>query len=205
MELAPLDGGMVFGAGGVDGSGSRVSILSGFVSTSGRVSSVDGTYKRGKLTKRIEALEKANTEAAKKNIPTSRSMGFSKRRRHVPSDRGKSRCAWVGGKRSQFPTCSIIRQRVGAENMNYFMQMDFGFFRSADLHRCLDGIYGCSLYWGTYALVSGSSRSVLEVVSSFRYTTMIERSSLFQAFTPFRHNRHRVLRSFAGSEQHVGA
>ena len=73
-----------------------------------------------------------------------------------------------------------------AENMNYFIQIDFGF----------PGRPTFTDVWmeWTHLPVLGNVRVgqwkqpfSLEVVSSFRYTTFMERSSLFQAFTPFRH------------------
>ncbi len=85
----------------------------------------------------------------------------------------------------------IRRARIGArsqvtETMNAFMQMDFGFF----------GRPTFTDVWveQTKVPVLGTVRAgqwkqpfSLEVVSSFRYTTFMERSLLFQSFTPFRH------------------
>jgi phosphate-selective porin OprO/OprP len=83
------------------------------------------------------------------------------------------------------------RARLGAkaavaENMNAFMQMDFAFFGRPTF---------TDLWVETTDIpILGNVRAGqwkqpfgLEVVSSFRYTTMMERSSTFQAFTPFRH------------------
>jgi phosphate-selective porin OprO/OprP len=73
-----------------------------------------------------------------------------------------------------------------AENMNYFFQMDFAFF----------GRPTFTDLWTEFTLlpVLGNVRVgqwkqpfSLEVVSSFRFTTFMERSLLFQSFTPFRH------------------
>ena len=83
------------------------------------------------------------------------------------------------------------RARLGAkgaltETTNYFMQFDFAFF----------GRPTFTDVWveQTKVPVLGNVRVgqwkqpfSLEVVSSFRYTTFVERSLLFQAFTPFRH------------------
>lgn len=72
------------------------------------------------------------------------------------------------------------------ETVNYFFQMDFAFpgrptftdvwVESTD-HPVL----------GTIRIGQWKQPFSLEVVSSFRYTTFMERSLLFQAFTPFRH------------------
>ena len=83
------------------------------------------------------------------------------------------------------------RARLGfrsalANNMNAFMQMDFAF----------PGRPTFTDVWvewtdlpilGTVRAGQWKQPFSLEVVSSFRYTTFMERSSLFQAFTPFRH------------------
>ncbi len=83
------------------------------------------------------------------------------------------------------------RARLGArakvtDTMNAFMQMDFGFFGRptfTDLwvEQTKVPILG-NVRVGQWKQPFG-----LEVVSSFRYTTFMERSSLFQPFTPFRH------------------
>ena len=83
------------------------------------------------------------------------------------------------------------RARIGVRsavynNMNAFMQMDFAF----------PGRPTFTDVWvewtdlpvlGTVRVGQWKQPFSLEVVSSFRYTTFMERSSLFQAFTPFRH------------------
>jgi phosphate-selective porin OprO/OprP len=73
-----------------------------------------------------------------------------------------------------------------APTMNAFFQMEFAFpgrptfadvwVEWTDLPRL-----------GTVRVGQWKHPFSLEVVSSFRYTTFMERSSLFQAFTPFRH------------------
>ena len=73
-----------------------------------------------------------------------------------------------------------------AEDINYMIQMDFGFFgrptftdvwaEKSDL--LLDGSMRVGQWKQPFSL---------EVVSSYRYTTFLERSSMFQTFTPFRH------------------
>jgi phosphate-selective porin OprO/OprP len=70
--------------------------------------------------------------------------------------------------------------------MNAFMQMDFAFpGRPTFTDLWVDWT---DLPWlGTVRVGQWKQPFSLEVVSSFRYTTFMERSSLFQAFTPFRH------------------
>lgn len=73
-----------------------------------------------------------------------------------------------------------------AENVNYFVQMDFGFFgRPTFTDIWVDvtelPVLG-NLRFGQWKQPMG-----LETVTSVRYQTFIERSVLFQTFEPFRH------------------
>jgi phosphate-selective porin OprO and OprP len=73
-----------------------------------------------------------------------------------------------------------------AESTDYFMQMDFGFFgRPTFTDVWVD--QKKIPYLGTVRVGQWKQPFSLEVVSSFRYMTFMERSSLFQALTPFRH------------------
>ncbi len=72
------------------------------------------------------------------------------------------------------------------ENVNYFFQMDFGFFGRPTFTDVW--VEQTKLpYLGTVRIGQWKQPFGLETVSSFRYTTFMERSSLFQAFVPFRH------------------
>ena len=83
------------------------------------------------------------------------------------------------------------RARLGAkgavsDRMDYFMQMDFGFFGHptfTDLWADFKDVGAL----GTVRVGQWKQPFGLETVSSFRYTTFMERSSTFQAFVPFRH------------------
>jgi phosphate-selective porin OprO/OprP len=83
------------------------------------------------------------------------------------------------------------RARLGAKGsvsdaMDYFMQMDFGFFgRPTFTDLWVD--FKDATPFGTVRVGQWKQPFSLEAVSSFRYTTFMERSSLFQAFVPFRH------------------
>lgn len=73
-----------------------------------------------------------------------------------------------------------------AETVNYFFQMDFGFpgrptFTDVWVESTDHPVVG------NIRIGQWKQPFSLEVVSSFRYTTFMERSLLFQAFTPFRH------------------
>ncbi len=83
------------------------------------------------------------------------------------------------------------RARLGAkgavsDRMDYFMQMDFGFFGRPTFTDVWADFKEVGPL-GTVRVGQWKQPFGLEVVSSFRYTTFMERSSLFQAFTPFRH------------------
>jgi phosphate-selective porin OprO and OprP len=83
------------------------------------------------------------------------------------------------------------RARLGAkatvtENMNAFMQMDFAFFGRPTFTDLWVETTDIPVL-GNVRVGQWKQPFGLEVVSSFRYTTMMERSSTFTAFTPFRH------------------
>ena len=71
-------------------------------------------------------------------------------------------------------------------NTNYFMQMDFAFFGRPTFTDVWVEQTDLPLF-GNVRVGQWKQPFSLEVVSSFRYTTFMERSLLFQTFTPFRH------------------
>lgn len=73
-----------------------------------------------------------------------------------------------------------------AENMNYFLQMDFAFFGRPTFTDVWMEFTKVPVL-GNVKVGQWKQPFSLEVVSSFRYTTFAERSLLFQAFDPFRH------------------
>ena len=83
------------------------------------------------------------------------------------------------------------RARLGAkgsitETTNYTFQMDFGFFGRPTFTDVW--VEQTQIpYLGNVRVGQWKQPFSLEVVSSYRYTTFMERSSLFQAFTAFRH------------------
>lgn len=83
------------------------------------------------------------------------------------------------------------RARLGAkgavtDRMDYFMQIDFGFFGRPTITDLWADFKDLGIL-GTVRVGQWKHPFSLEVVSSFRYTTFMERASVFQAFTPFRH------------------
>ncbi|MGN6136938.1 MAG: porin [Aureliella sp.] len=72
------------------------------------------------------------------------------------------------------------------ESMNYFLQTDFGFFGRPTITDAWVEQTDVPIL-GTVRAGQWKQPFSLEVVSSYRYTTFMERSSLFQTFAPFRH------------------
>ena len=83
------------------------------------------------------------------------------------------------------------RARLGVkgaltDTVNYTWQMDFGFFGRPTFTDVW--VEQTQIpYFGNVRVGQWKQPFSLEVVSSYRYTTFMERSSLFQAFTAFRH------------------
>lgn len=87
---------------------------------------------------------------------------------------------------ADFRRARLSAKGAVSDRMDYFMQMDFGFFgRPTFTDVWADFKEAGPL--GTVRVGQWKQPFGLETVSSFRYTTFMERSSLFQAFTPFRH------------------
>lgn len=73
-----------------------------------------------------------------------------------------------------------------AENVNYFMQFDFGFF-GRPTFTDLWGEVTQVPWLGTVRVGQWKQPYSMEVPTSVRYQTFLERSLLFQSFDPFRH------------------
>jgi phosphate-selective porin OprO/OprP len=87
---------------------------------------------------------------------------------------------------ADFRRARLAASAALAPNMNAFFQMDFGFpGRPTFTDLWIDWTDLPVL--GTVRVGQWKQPFSLEVVSSFRYTTFMERASTFQAFTPFRH------------------
>lgn len=87
---------------------------------------------------------------------------------------------------ADFRRARLSAKGAVANNMNYFMQMDFGFFGRPTFTDVWMEWTDLPIF-GNIRVGQWKQPFSLEVVSSFRYTTFMERSSLFQTFTPFRH------------------
>lgn len=73
-----------------------------------------------------------------------------------------------------------------AENVNYFVQMDFGFFGRPTFTDVWGEVTDLPVF-GTIRAGQWKQPFSLEVPTSFRYQTFMERSVLFQSFEAFRH------------------
>lgn len=87
---------------------------------------------------------------------------------------------------ADFRRARLSAKGAVSETVNYFFQMDFGFFgRPTFTDVWLESTDHPIL--GNIRIGQWKHPFSLEVVSSYRYTTFMERSLLFQPFTPFRH------------------
>ena len=87
---------------------------------------------------------------------------------------------------SDFRRARLSAKGSVTELTNYFFQMDFGFFGRPTFTDVWLEQTKVPLF-GNVRIGQWKQPFSLETVSSFRYTTFMERSVLFQPFTPFRH------------------
>jgi len=140
------------------------------------------------LEERIAKLEKANAEtaAAKKKLPSVSMNGVFQADAVTFGQSAASLDAHGDIQNgADFRRARLSAKGSVVENMNYFMQMDFGFFGRPTFTDVWTEFTDVPLL-GKVRVGQWKQPFGLEVVSSFRYTTMMERSSTFQAFTPFR-------------------
>jgi phosphate-selective porin OprO/OprP len=87
---------------------------------------------------------------------------------------------------SDFRRARLSAKGSVTEQTNYFFQMDFGFFGRPTFTDVWLEQTNVPVF-GNVRIGQWKQPFSLETVSSFRYTTFMERSVLFQPFTPFRH------------------
>ncbi|MFN7841367.1 MAG: porin, partial [Pirellula sp.] len=87
---------------------------------------------------------------------------------------------------ADFRRARLSAKGAVSDRMDYMMQMDFGFFGRPTFTDVWADFKEAGLL-GTVRVGQWKQPFSLETVSSFRYTTFMERSSSFQAFVPFRH------------------
>ena len=141
------------------------------------------------LDERLKALEKKIDEAekAKKKLPNVTVNGVFQADAVLFNQTEESINQYGNIENgAEFRRARLSAKGTAYENMNYFMQMDFGFFGRPTFTDVWVEQEKIPLL-GTVRVGQWKQPFGLETVSSFRYTTFMERSSLFQAFTPFRH------------------
>ncbi len=141
------------------------------------------------LREKIKTLEDANKrqDAVKAKLPSVTINGVFQADAVAFDQDDESRAAYgrvEGG--GDFRRARLSAKGAVTDRMDYFMQMDFAFFgRPTFTDLWVDFKDAGPL--GTVRVGQWKQPFSLEVVSSFRYTTFMERAGTFQAFTPFRH------------------
>lgn len=138
---------------------------------------------------RFKAIEKrlADADSAAKKLPKVTVSGVFQADGVVFNQNQNSRDTYgLIENGADFRRARLGAKAVVTDNMNAFMQMDFAFFGRPTFTDLWVETTDVPVL-GNVRVGQWKQPFSLEVVSSFRYTTMMERSSMFQAFTPFRH------------------
>ncbi len=155
----------------------------------GANSSNNGHSASTELEKRLSQIENRMDEAdaSKKKLPSVTVNGVFQADAVWFSQTDESRDQFGSIESgADFRRARLSTKGSVTEQMNYFLQMDFGFFGRPTFTDVWVEQTNVPLL-GTVRAGQWKHPFGLEVVSSFRYTTFMERSSTFQAFTPFRH------------------
>ncbi len=156
------------------------------VASSSQDSAIDATQSQ-KLTELDAAFKSLQDKMNKKTYPTVSVNGVFQADAgwiHQDSNSEKQYGQILDG--SDFRRARLSAKGSVTELTNYFFQMDFGFFgRPTFTDVWLEQTE--VPFFGNVRIGQWKQPFSLEVVSSFRYTTFMERSVLFQPFTPFRH------------------
>jgi phosphate-selective porin OprO/OprP len=140
---------------------------------------------RKELEKLLDA--KSKSDADKKKLPNVTINGVFQADAVMFNQSEASRQAYGSIENgADFRRARLSAKGAVSDRMDYFMQMDFGFFGRPTFTDVWTEFKDVGPL-GTVRVGQWKQPFSLEVVSSFRYTTFMERSSLFQAFTPFRH------------------
>ncbi|MFO1063856.1 MAG: porin [Pirellulales bacterium] len=154
------------------------------------VSALDqASPKKDELTERISQLEKRlnDADAAKKKLPSVQINGVFQADAVLfhQTDESIDQYGRIENG-ADFRRTRLSAKGSVTETMNYFVQMDFGFFGRPTFTDVW--VEQTKIpYLGTVRVGQWKQPFSLETVSSFRYTTFMERSLLFQTFDPFRH------------------
>ncbi len=141
------------------------------------------------LEKRLEKIEKnqANALASSKKLPNVGINGVFQADSVWFNQTDESRDAHGSIESgAAFRRARLSAKGAVVEQMNYFLQMDFGFFGRPTFTDVWTEFNDIPLL-GNVRVGQWKQPFGLEAVSSFRYTTMMERAGVFQAFVPFRH------------------
>ncbi|MEI7459754.1 MAG: porin [Pirellula sp.] len=142
-----------------------------------------------KVSKELKDLDEAKkkADADKKKLPNVTVNGVFQADAVAFNQSDASREAYgrvEGG--ADFRRARLSAKGAVSDRMDYFMQFDFGFLGRPTFTDVWTDFKNVGPL-GTVRVGQWKQPFSLEVVSSFRYTTFMERSSMFQAFTPFRH------------------
>ncbi len=136
---------------------------------------------------RLAKLEKNAAAPAKLKYPNVAINGVFQADGVATDQTDVSRAAYgpiQGG--ADFRRARLAAKGAVTDNMNYFFQMDFAFFGRPTFTDVWVDFTQLPVL-GTFRIGQWKQPFSLEVVSSFRYTTFMERAGTFLAFTPFRH------------------
>ncbi len=148
----------------------------------GKEAALNDAQKLKDLEKRIQELEQS-----KKKLPSVNINGVFQADQVWFNQTDASRDQYGSIESgADFRRARLSAKGSAFESMNYFMQMDFGFFGRPTFTDVWVEQTKVPIL-GNVRVGQWKQPFSLEVVSSFRYTTFLERSSLFQSFTPFRH------------------
>lgn len=140
---------------------------------------------------RLEALEKIvadlQRQVAKKSFPTLTVNGvFQADAGWIHQDSASEAAYGQLQDGADFRRARLSAKGLVTESTGYMLQMDFGFFGRPTFTDVW--VEKTGVPWlGTVRIGQWKQPFSLESVSSFRYTTFMERSLLFQPFVPFRH------------------
>jgi phosphate-selective porin OprO/OprP len=140
---------------------------------------------------RLASLEKIvadlQQKAAKKSFPTLTVNGvFQADAGWIHQDAASEAAYGQIQDGADFRRARLSAKGLVTESTGYMLQMDFGFFGRPTFTDVWVEKTGVPLL-GTVRIGQWKQPFSLEAVSSFRYTTFMERSLLFQPFVPFRH------------------
>jgi phosphate-selective porin OprO/OprP len=140
---------------------------------------------------RLQALEKVvadlQQKAAQKTYPTLTVNGvFQADAGWIHQDTASEAAYGQIQDGADFRRARLSAKGLVTETTGYMLQMDFGFFGRPTFTDVWMEKTGVPML-GTVRIGQWKQPFSLETVSSFRYTTFMERSLLFQPFVPFRH------------------